>query len=330
MGPSGAFCERGAVEPPAPAHLRGHHLAQRAGSVEAGPDPCFPAGRHDLVDVGVTQQLFGGLREIGLESQAVLGEDAEGVEAAVEAQHARARHTEHEPLKPGRMAEERCAERIQRFGNFGLIAVVDALEARLRDAVDIAEEHPVAGQAAPILLPEDGEGARDLSLDTVDMGGIVRVDRGDDMDALGPVVRRSPALGRAFADVAELHGALRHALGELGREGRKRVRRRAERLEPVVGQADVEARVRLPALRRLAPPLLGLGRDGGDVSAAARSRGAEKSARGCAVGDPEQEMAHAFALVSAQDVALKVARVEGAAHQPAPIFWRICGAVKPG
>ncbi len=209
------------------------------------------------------------------------------------------RHAKDEPFEARGVAEQNGAERIDRLVDFVLIGVAYPGEARLRDIVDVAEEHFVVGEIAPVPDAEHVEGPGDLGLDAIEMRGVVGVDRGDDMHARRLVERRRPVRRRARSEIAELQRAARHALDEFGRERRERLVRRSERAQPLVGQADVETDIRLLAPGRLAG-------DPGNVGVSTRDRDAEEFSRRRAVRDLEDEMAHDGAAIAAQDVALNV------------------------
>jgi hypothetical protein len=228
-----------------------------------------------------------------------------------------------EIFQAGGVSQQNGSERIDRLVYLDLIGVGYLFEARLRDVVDVAEEHFVAGEIAPVPDTEHIERPRDLGLDAIEMRGGGGVDRGDDMHARRPVERRRPVRRRARSEIAEFQRAFGHPLDKFGRERREMFLGRSQSPKPFVGQADVEARIRLLGPGRLS-------RDPGNVGVFACGRGAEKTPRRRAVNDLEYEMAYEVAAIAAQNVALKVLGFELRAHQPTPNLRRTCAAEKPG
>src|SRR5262249_36610715 len=141
-----------------------------------------------------------------------------------------------------------------------------------------------------------GEGAL---LDFVQQRDLVGVDRGDEMDSLGGIEGGWPSFRRVRPDIAKLQGAGVHAFDEFVREHFKRRIRRAEGAQSLVGQANVEAGVRLGS-----PPIPG--RDLRNIVAAPGYRGGEPAPGRDAIGDFKNEVAHARLAIAAQNVALYI------------------------
>ena len=181
----------------------------------------------------------------------------------------------------------------------------------------VAVEIPAVAHVEQLQSRLDSDG---IVLNAIELRHRVGVDRCDQMQPRRFVEGLVPVFRRTRPGVAELDRPLVHALDELGREGRERGGRDAERPQSLKGQADVEAADRLAL-----PALLGLGRDLRNA-ATAGCRGGEPAAGRGTVGDFKHEIAHARLAIAAQDIALHVGGIKLLAHQPTPNCWRTWAA----
>ncbi len=183
----------------------------------------FSAGRQQLIDLRVLEQIGCSLIEILLEACHVLLQHAQGVERAIVSQRCGVRNPPLQTFQVGRMSQQHGAER-----GLGLSVgmaqwVVNPLEPRLHDVVPIPEMNAVAvaWETAALAYIEQFQGlsvGERALLDFIKLRDLIGVDRRDEMDPLGVVEGRWPGFRCARPDIPELQGAGVHAFNEFVRE----------------------------------------------------------------------------------------------------------------
>ena len=162
------------------------------------------------------------------------------------------------------------------------------------------------GRAEPGLVADHGDPAvaldrlAQLAVARGERGRVLRADHHQHVD-LAAAERRLPALRGALADVAQRLGARRHPGAEVVGEATQRRARDAERLEPGVGEGDVDPRLglRLPRI-------------GGQH---VRRRLGQQRAGARGVVDAQEQVARGGQPVAADHEALDRGELERLAHR---------------
>jgi len=220
------------------------------------------------------------------------------------------------------------------------------LEARLRDAVGIAKEHPIVGRSVvgiggaedidvaarpTVALAQNVECPGDIGLHPPQPGTVFGIDGRDYVQAIGAVEGSGPIGRCTFAEIAELQRAFCHALDELGRKGLQHRRRQTQRAHAFEGDTDIEADFG----SRVGPECRA--GDGRHAAILARHRASQKAAGGGAIFHFQGNVPDILqvAAIALEDIALDIAEIKGLGcgfvdHQPSPNLLRIWAAEKPG